>query len=192
MNFTRRCRVLPPPDKWREHEIHSDCSASCHAFFVPRVILVIYLYTIHFHFEQSLAHRQPLFLWTGQQNNKSAELYFRYLLGCAVRWWCKTLGLVHGSAGWDLGLGSVRRSNQGQGHWLEVSRYRYFAVIFTMITKPLSSVCTSTRNFSKFCAPWILLQCWYWLSSSLVQTWRVWVWTQIADIGFREAECVNV
>ena len=115
MNFTRRCRVLPPPDKWREHEIHSDCSASCHAFFVPRVILVIYLYTIHFHFEQSLAHRQPLFLWTGQQNNKSAELYFRYLLGCALRWWCKTLGLVHGSAGWDLGLGSVRSSNQGPG-----------------------------------------------------------------------------
>ena len=86
MNFTRRCRVLLPPDKWREHEIHSDCSASCHAFFVPRVILVIYLQTLHFHFEQSLAHRQPLFLSTGQQNNKSAELYFRYLLGCALRW----------------------------------------------------------------------------------------------------------
>lgn len=88
MNFTLRCRVLPPPDKWREHEIHSDCSASCHAFFVPRVILVIYLYTIHFHFEQSLAHRQPLFLWTGQQNNKSAELYLKI-----SAWVCSAVGL---------------------------------------------------------------------------------------------------
>ena len=57
MNFTLRCRV-PPPDKWREHEIHSDCSAPCHAFLVPRVIFVIYLQTIHFHFEQSLVYVQ--------------------------------------------------------------------------------------------------------------------------------------
>ena len=97
MNYTLRCRVLPPPDKWREHEIHSDCSAPCHAFFVPRVIFVIYLQTIHFHFEQSPAYRQPLFLWTGQQNNESADLYFKlFAVG-------KTFGLVHWSAGWESG-----------------------------------------------------------------------------------------
>ena len=104
MNFTLRCRVLPPPDKWREHEIHSDCSAPCHAFFVPRVIFVIYLQTIHFHFEQSLAYRQPLFLWTVQQNNESAELYFKISHIClGLQCEGKTFGLVHWSAGWESG-----------------------------------------------------------------------------------------
>ena len=114
MNYTLRCRVLPPPDKWREHEIHSDCSAPCHAFFVPRVIFVIYLQTIHFHFEQSPAYRQPLFLWTGQQNNESAELYFKlstWVCSARVKHSDKCTGQQDG----NLGLGSVRCSNQGPG-----------------------------------------------------------------------------